>query len=503
MQYRVIALSIALAACGRLRFDLIGDAVEGPPGDAFTGMKLTYIKASNSSTTDQFGFSVALSADGNTLAVGAAYEDSAAIGIDGTQGDAIPFADSGAVYVFVRSGDTWVQQAYVKASNTGLTDLFGCVVALSADGNTLVVGAYQEDSPAVGINGAQGDTMLSGDSGAVYVFTRTGTMWSQQAYIKASNTDGGDQFSRALALSADGNTLAVGAYLESSSAAGIGGNQLDNSASKSGAVYIFTRGAGTWTQQEYIKASNPAVEAQFGWSVSLAADGNTLAVGAVVEDTAALNSGAAYVFKRVGVTWSQLQYFKAFAFTAEDYYGQAIALSADGSTLAVGAIYEDSNAIGIDGDSSNEAATNAGAAYVYVRNGDTFSFHAYVKASNTDAGDELGRALALSGSGALLVVGASLESSNAVGLDGDQSNNAALQAGAAYVLTRAPRWAPSRYIKATNPDVGDRFGGAIALTPDSRVLAITALGEASAATGINGDQTDNSAIASGAVYLIE
>jgi hypothetical protein len=118
---------------------------------------------------------------------------------------------------------------------------------------------YWEDSNATGINGNQADDSAP-DSGAVYVFTRSGGVWSQQAYVKASNTGPGDSFGFSLALSADGNTLAVGAYLENSNATGIGGNQADNSALDSGAVYVFTRSGGVWSQQAYIKASNTAAE---------------------------------------------------------------------------------------------------------------------------------------------------------------------------------------------------------------------------------------------------
>jgi len=117
--------------------------------------------------------------------------------------------------------------------NTDAYDYFGYSVAL--DGDTLAVGAYGEDSSARGINGNQSDNSASG-SGAVYVFTRAGTTWTQQAYIKASNTETYDQFGWSVAL--DGDTLAVGARGERSSARGINGNQSDNTASGSGAVYV-------------------------------------------------------------------------------------------------------------------------------------------------------------------------------------------------------------------------------------------------------------------------
>ena len=125
-----------------------------------------YFKASN--TGGLFGHSVALSGDGNTLAVGTNLEDSNATGVNGNQADNSA-SDSGAVYVFTRSGSSWSQQAYVKASNTEANDNFGISVALSADGNTLAVGAYGEDSNATGINGNQADNSAS-SSGAVYVY---------------------------------------------------------------------------------------------------------------------------------------------------------------------------------------------------------------------------------------------------------------------------------------------------------------------------------------------
>jgi cysteine-rich repeat protein len=201
---------------------------------------LAYLKASNSGSSDAFGTSFALSADGSTLAVGAIGEASTATGIGGNQNNHTA-AGSGAVYAFTRSGTTWSQQAYIKASNTGSGigsgDAFGVSVALSADGSTLAVGASGEDSAATGIGGDQADNAAS-NAGAVYVFTRNGTTWSQQAYVKASNTGANDQFGYSVALSADG-TLAVVAINEDSAATGIGGNQANNSATDAGAVYVF------------------------------------------------------------------------------------------------------------------------------------------------------------------------------------------------------------------------------------------------------------------------
>ena len=240
-----------------------------------------YMKPNSIDNDDNFGSSVSLSGDGNTLVVGARYEDSNATGINGDQTDNSS-SSAGAAYVFTRSGATWSQQSYIKASNADGGDLFGYATSISDDGNTIAVGAFLEDSNATGINGDQTDNSSS-NAGAVYIFTRSGTTWSQQSYIKASNADGGDQFGEFISLSADGNTLAVGAYNEDSNATGINGDQTDNSSSNAGAVYIFTRSGTTWSQQSYIKASNADGGDQFGYEVSLSDDGNTLVVGAKCE----------------------------------------------------------------------------------------------------------------------------------------------------------------------------------------------------------------------------
>ena len=398
-----------------------------------------FLKASNAGAFDQFGFSVALAGDGNTLAVGARLEDSGATGIDGN-GNNNDASNSGAVYVFSRNGSDWSQQAYIKASNTGDGDEFGSSVALATDGNTLAVAAINEDSNATGING-DGSNDSARDSGAVYIFSRSGSAWSQQAYVKASNTgeddyfghsltlagDGNtlavgaiqedgtdnaltesgavyvfsrdadtwqqhaflkannteafDQFGVSVALAGDGNTLAVGAHREDSSATGVNGDESDNTAANSGAVYVFTRSDMAWAQQAFLKASHAGVGDNFGFSVAMATDGNTLAVGAVNEsssaqgingdesDNTASSSGAVYVFSRSDADWHQQAYVKASNTGADDNFGRAIALAADGETLAVGAAYEDNNATGTNDDATalpgDDSASNSGAVYLY------------------------------------------------------------------------------------------------------------------------------------------
>jgi hypothetical protein len=470
-----------------------------------------YFKASNTGESDNFGNSVALSGDGNTLAVGAPGELSSATGINGDQGNNAA-TNAGAVYIFTRIGSTWSQQAYVKASNTDAGDQFGRSVALSSDGNTLAVGAERERSNATGINGDQADNAFP-SAGAVYVFNRSGSTWSQQAYVKASNTFAFNWFGSSVALSNDGNTLAVGARTEGSNATGINGDQANNAFLNAGAVYVFTRSGTTWSQQAYVKASNTGGGDFFGTSVALSGDGNSLAVGAPYEgsnatgingnqvDNSASFAGAVYVFTRSGGTWSQQAYVKASNTGADDHFGISVTLSGDGNTLAVGADGEDSNATGINGDQSNNAASNAGAVYVFTRSGGTWSQQAYVKASNTDADDYFGWGVALAGDGNTLAVGARYEDGNSTGINGDPADRTASSAGAVYVFTRSSNWSQQAYVKANNTEIADWFGASVALSGDGNTLAVGANRESSNATGINGDPANNLASEAGAVYV--
>lgn len=385
-----------------------------PSAFAATIVQQAYLKASNTGPGDAFGWSVGLS--GDTLVVGAYQEDSNATGVNGDQSND-KVARAGAAYVFVREGTNWVQQAYLKASNTTNTVEgagFGWAVAVSRD--TIAVGAVAESSSAIGVNGNQTDTNAS-YSGAVYVFVRNGTNWTQQAYLKASNLGGrlpgqpfGDLFGHALSLS--GDTLVVGAFQEDSNATGVNGNQSNESAPDSGAANVFVRDGTNWTQEAYLKPSNTDAGDRFGISVGISAD--TAVIGSWAEgsgatgingndsDNRAAGSGAAYVFVRDGTNWTQQAYLKASNTGPGDAFGRAVAIS--GNTIAVGAYQEDSNATGIGGNQTNNSSSDSGAVYVFTRDGTNWSQQAYVKASNTGAGDWFGYPVSLSGD--TMVVGA-------------------------------------------------------------------------------------------------
>ena len=487
-------------------------AVAGPrgtpiraAGSAWKPGSIAYIKASNSKNFNQLGFIVALSGDGNTMAVSSTAEDSAAKGINGNQADHSAI-NSGAVYVFVRNGGAWAQQAYVKASNSQKGYQFGSSMALSNDGNTLAVGAVGEASSATGVDGNQADTSMPG-SGAVYVFTRTGTAWSQQAYVKASNTgekSDGDQFGYSVALSGDGNTLATGAISEDSAATGINGNQADNSADSAGAVYVFTRAGDKWAQQAYVKPWNTTNRGNlFGYSVGLSGNGNTMAVGSYDEER---GKGAAYIFTRTGSTWAQQIRLQSSNAEDGDSLGCSIALSDDGNTMVAGAFDEDSLLRGIQPptEGSNDAASDVstGAAYVFVRNGSAWTQQAFIKATNTRLNDQFAWALTLSRDGNTLAVGAHLEDSGATGLNGDQEDATAEDSGAVYVYMRTgTTWTPASYVKASPLHAGSEFGISLALNGDGKVLAVGAFKDSGGGTGVNPAKTAKPAEESGAAYI--
>jgi hypothetical protein len=487
-----------------------------------------YLKASNADAADHFGNggtllgdSVSISGDGNTIAVGAPHEASNAAGINGNQTDDSSY-NAGAVYVYIRNGNNWTQQAYIKPAHTQMSAEFGHVTALSADGNTLAVSAFFESSATKGINGDPKDASIP-QAGAVYVFTRANGRWTQQAYIKASNTGeagegdnfgDGDQFGFSLAISDDGNTIAVGANAEDSNATGINGNQADNSMQSAGAVYVFTRNGTAWTQQAYIKASNTAGNMQFGYGVTLSADGSTLAVGGFDEAGASreingpqargrTGSGAVYILTRAGTTWTQQAYIKPNNVDQNDSFGAAVALSDDGNTLLAGSLDEDCMATGVNPTvnctEDVKADTSTGAAYVFIRSGTTWTQQAFVKPSNTGANDWFGSRLAISGDGNTVVASAQLEDSNARGINGNQADNSAIEAGAAYVFRRTgTTWTQLAYVKGGNTEAFDEFASSVALSRDGQTMVAGARAEDGSAKG---GPNDNSADEAGAAYV--
>jgi hypothetical protein len=284
----------------------------------------TILLPSHSAAGDQFGIAVAI--DGDTAIVGA-NQDSTAV------------FEGGSVFIFVRSGATWSEQANLYASDPGGDASFGTSVALSGD--TAVVGNASNE---------------------VYVFVRSGTVWSQQALLLASDAASAMGFGRSAAIS--GDTIVVGAPANNNS---------------TGAVYIFVRTGTDWTQQAELSASDGQPDDHFGYSVAI--DGDTAAVGA---NFRADKTGAVYIYVRSGTSWQNTALLAANVLIAGSQVGQSVAISGD--TVVAGAPFGNS-----------EVGNVAGSAYVFFRSGTIWNQQAQLLSSDGAASDNFGYAVAISG----------------------------------------------------------------------------------------------------------
>lgn len=433
-----------------------------------------YLKSPGTRASDWFSRAVAIS--GDTAVVGAWYDSSVAF-------------NGGAVFIYVRTGGTWTLQQTLRPSNTRFCANFGGAVAISGD--TVVVGARLERSGSTGVNGNQLNEEC-GHSGAAYVFTRSGGTWTQEAYLKASNTGAGDYFGSSVAVS--GDTIVVGATGEDCRSTGVNALQSDNSSSNAGAAYVFRKAAGTWAQEAYLKASNTAAEELFGWGVAL--DGGTLVVSAAIErgnpdgSKGTVESGAAYVFRRQGSSWSQQAYLKSPQPSKDGYFGSGVAVSGD--TVVVG---ESGGSATRDG----ERIAASGMVHVFRETPGGWQHDAVLTASNAGDGHAFGEKVGIDGD--RIIVGASRESGDASGVDGDPADQRSIASGAAYLFERGSTgdWLEGGYLKASNNGAGDQFGRDVAVSGDSMIVA--SWYEDSSATNVDGIQNHEGAANSGAAYV--
>ncbi len=390
-----LLLVLALSACAA-----------APGGDA-------KLLADDGAEGDSFGFSVALF--GDTAIIGAFRDDHVA-GVD-----------AGSAYVFTRSGNLWRQQAKLTAIDGAANDNFGGKVVLSGD--TAVIGAIFHDE--------KGD-----NSGAAYVFTRAGTAWRQQVKLTATDTAQGDAFGQSLALA--GDTVVIGAPHD------------DDKGDGSGSVYVFTRAGTVWRQQAKLNAADGAEGDVFGISVALA--GDTILVGADLNDEKAVDAGAVYVFTRSGNTWSQQAKLTAKDGAEIDIFGVRVALSGD--TALISARRDDDDVMGVD----------AGSAYIFIRTDTTWRQQAKLTAADGAADDRFGRDVALAGDTA--VIGAMFQD--------DKGENA----GSAYVFARTgSSWNEQAKLTAADGAEGDVFGFSIALSGDTAVIGAARSDDKGAETG--------------------
>ncbi|NRB40421.1 MAG: FG-GAP repeat protein [Pseudomonadales bacterium] len=343
-----------------------------------------------------FGQSVSL--DGDTAVIGAFGDDDVDI-------------FSGAAYVFTRSGNSWSQQAKLVANDGARLDFLG--VSVSLDGDTAVVGAHGEDDFGSG-------------SGAAYVFTRSGSTWTEQAKLKASDAASGDSFGSSVSIV--GDTILVGA----------GAN--DDDGNNSGSVYVFTRSGSSWSQEAKLVASDGAANDRFGASVAV--EGDTAVIGANGSV-----AGAAYVFTRSGTTWTERSKLVANDGALNDGLGISVAMAGD-TVIA-----------GVTGD--DDAGNASGSAYVFTGSGDSWAQQAKLVANDASTWKLFGHVVSLDGDTAVI---------GAFG-DGQIGNNVFTGFGAAYVFTRSgSSWSQEAKLVANDGAASDVFGFSVAVKGDTALI---------------------------------
>lgn len=388
--YRLVQTLLGAAAGDRFGFDtaLSGDgnvlvvgAWRADPGmNSDAGTIYIYVKSNNlwvpattaafngSAAANRFGISVAVNNDGSTIAAGQTLDASGG------------FTNGGSVRIFQRSAGTnsWSVQTTLFPSPGAANMSFGNALAFSEDGNTLAVGASLYDVAGAGGN----------DVGAVYVFTRSGSTWSQQQLITRSVTGGADQFGSSVAITKDGNLLAVGCPRRGST--------------DQGEVHIYTRSAGVWSLQTTLTDSAPQTDDLLGASVALNGNGTVLVAGMPQFDTFGAGSGDALIFYRTGSSWSSGT--KIISGPGAPLYqrrGADVAINNSGNRVMIGA--PDFNAAG---NTTIAAISETGTPAVLLK---------YITGiDGISAGNESGFGLSMDNTGDILVIGDHLDDTGAL-----------------------------------------------------------------------------------------
>jgi uncharacterized repeat protein (TIGR01451 family) len=397
---------------------VVGAAAHDAAGGVDTGAAYVFVRsgttwilqqqllASDGAASDLFGSAVAIS--GDTIVVGAPFDDTPS-GVD-----------AGSAYVFVRSGTTWSEQQKLLAADGGTDDTFGSTVSISAD--TVLAGAPTHAAPA-GVN-----------SGAAYAYVRSGTTWSEQQELVAPDGAPGDLFGCSVAVSAD--TAVAGAC-----------NDDTPGGAEAGSAWVFLRSGTTWAPQQHLMASDAAPSDAFGCSVAVS--GDTAVAGACGGEgpVGGADTGSAYVFVRAGVLWTEQQELSAFDVGSSASFGFSTSISGD--TVVVGARYADT-AGGVD----------AGAAYVFVRSGTTWTQEQKLLPSDGAAGDFFGTSVSVSGD--TVAVGAS---------SADTPGGFGFNTGAAYVFARAgTTWTLEQKLRSPDSAAIDLFGSSVSLSGETLVV---------------------------------
>ena len=475
----------------------------------------------NPADNDQFGYSVAISSNGNTAIVGARYDDDTA-------------DNSGSAYVFTRSNGGWGDGVILVASDAAVSDNFGISVSISGDGNTAIVGANGDNTSAgsayiftwngsqwiqdaklvhpfpvaqdqfgfsvsissdgnTAIVGAFHDEVTATDQGSAYVFTRTNGGWGDGVELVASDEAAGDYFGVSVAISSNGNTAIVGARND------------DDTATDQGSAYVFTRSNEGWDTGLKLVASDAAASDYLGRDVAISSDGNTVIVGAWFDDVTKADQGSAYVFKKIGSSWIQTKKIVAPEPGVFDNFGSGISISGDGTTALIGAFKDDvtktdqgsayifnlappsnvnalsiSSSVGIGtaprtqlevagtiriSNVSNSIIFSDMYPFTTVDTTASFTQQAKITADDSLQGNQFGRAIAISNDGNTAIIGAQY----------DDDINGTLDIGTAYIFKRTNGiWSKQNKLTATDKAQNDQFGNFVSMSDDGNTVVVGA-----------------------------
>ena len=360
----------------------------------------TKLVAADRGAGDQLGFAVAIDGNKNEVIAGAPKQDAGG-------------SASGAAYIFEqREGASWVESTKLSDGETASEDQFGVSVAIS--GNFAISGAQQDDD-------------IAPNAGAAYIFERSGFLWLQRTKLTTEDAQAGDLFGNAVAM--DGETVLVGAP------------GVDDAGPEAGAAYVFVKVGEEWIQQARLIGDDLEIFDQFGSAVAV--HGDTAIIGAYGKDDSGTDSGAAYVFVRSGASWTQQAKLTHRGAVRGDLFGYAVG------------VYEDNALIGAY--RSDAAGPDSGAAYLFTRNGRTWTQSLLLLPNDISIGDEFGYSVNLTKGAA--IIGAPKEDRH---LD---------DVGAAYVFLQTRNaWVQQAKLGASDADTGDEFGSAVAIHEDTAIV---------------------------------
>ncbi len=342
--------------------------------DAGQWTQTAYIKAPTVTENAWFGSSVAMTADGSTIAVGAAGYGNTGI----------------EAYVYQLVAGSWTLTGILTSeeNNASETDGFGADIDISDDGSLVAIGALKDPYNKAGDN-------VGTYAGSVYLFEKISGTWSQKAYLKPDYQDASDVFGKRIDLTPDGRYLAVGANGVDS---GVTGDESDNDMSRSGAVYIYENNNGNWGDYTFLQSDYLKVNGCFGGSVALNSDATVLATGAYCdtsrardingdqENEAGSDVGAVFIYTRSGTTWTKQAYLKASNASDGDNFGFGISLSGDGDILAVSAYGDQTDEVGILPGTNDESIStpNGGSFYIFENKGNEWQQSTYIQSPSYD-----------------------------------------------------------------------------------------------------------------------